>query len=49
MKQVKPAPVKRRNPLHDALYMKKGGVHEKTNKAKRKIAHMRFKKEWCSQ
>lgn len=40
---------KARNPLHDHPLMRKGGVHEKSNKAKRKKARQEMKKEWfCS-
>ena len=36
-----------RNLLHDHPLMRKGGVHEKSNKAKRKQERQKFKKEWC--
>ena len=39
--------IKPRNPLHNHPLMKKGGVHDKTNKAKRKKLKQRLKKEWC--
>ena len=39
---------KMRNPLHDHPMMRKGGVHEKPYKAKRKDEKQRLKKEWCS-
>lgn len=38
----------RRNPFHDHPLMRKGGVHEKNNKAKRKGEKQKLKKEWCS-
>jgi len=37
-----------RNPLHDHPLMRKGGVHDKTNKQKRKGEKQKWKKEWCS-
>lgn len=37
-----------RNPFHDHPLMRKGGVHEKSNKAKRKAEKLRLKQEWCS-
>ena len=39
--------VKPRNPFHNHPLMRKGGAHEKTNKAKRKIVTQKLKKEWC--
>lgn len=39
---------KPRNPFHDHPLMRKGGVHEKTYKAKRKGEKQKLKKEWCS-
>lgn len=39
--------IKPRNPFHDHPLMRKGGVHEKTNKAKRKGEKQKLKKEWC--
>lgn len=39
---------KARNPFHDHPLMRKGGVHEKSNKAKRKDEKQKLKKEWCS-
>ena len=36
-----------RNPLHDHPLMRKGGVHEKPYKAKRKDEKQKPKKEWC--
>ncbi len=47
MKTVKQE-CKPRNPFHDHPLMRKGGVHEKTNKAKRKGEKQKLKKEWCS-
>lgn len=35
-----------RNPFHNHPLMRKGGVHEKTNKAKRKSLNQKLKKEW---
>jgi len=32
-----------RNPFHDHPLMKKGGVHEKSDKAKRRIAKQKLK------
>jgi hypothetical protein len=37
-----------RNPFHDHPLMRKGGVHEKIYKAKRKGERQKLKKEWCS-
>ena len=37
-----------RNPFHNHPLMRKGGVHEKTYKAKRKDEKQKLKKEWCS-
>ena len=39
---------KSRNPFHDHPLMRKGGIHEKTNKQKRKGVKQKWKKEWCS-
>ncbi len=39
---------KMRNSLHDHPLMRKGGVHEKPYKAKRKDEKQKLKKEWCS-
>lgn len=39
---------KARNPFHDHPLMRKGGVHEKSNKMKRKGEKQKLKKEWCS-
>ena len=39
---------KMRNPMHDHPLMRKGGVHEKPYKAKRKDEKQKLKKEWCS-
>ena len=38
---------KERNPLHDHPLMAKGGVHEKSKKAKRRTEKQQLKKEWC--
>jgi len=37
-----------RNPLHDHPLMRKGGVHEKSDKAKRRNEKQKLKYEWCS-
>lgn len=37
-----------RNPFHDHPLMRKGGVHDRTNKQKRKSDKQDWKKEWCS-
>lgn len=37
-----------RNPLYDHPLMRKGGVHEKTNKTKRKGEKQKLRKAWCS-
>ena len=39
---------KQRNPFHDHPLMSRGGVHEKTNKQKRKGEKQKWKKECCS-
>ena len=36
-----------RSPLHDHPLMTKGGVHEKSKKAKRRTEKQQLKKEWC--
>lgn len=38
---------RQRNPFHDHPLMQKGGVHDKSNKAKRKNAKQQLRKEWC--
>ena len=48
VKQKPSAPVKRRNPLHDAPLLRKGGVHDKSNKARRQQDKAALRKEWCS-
>lgn len=40
--------LKPRNPFHDHPLMRKGGTHEKTNKAKRKGEKQALRKEWRS-
>lgn len=40
--------LKPRNPFHDHPLMRKGGLHEKTNKAKRKGEKQTLRKEWRS-
>ena len=39
---------KPRNPFHNHPLLRKGRVHEKTNKAKRKGEKQELRKEWCS-
>lgn len=39
---------KARNPFHDHPLMRKGGVHEKSNKAKRKCEKQKLRYEWRS-
>ena len=39
----------RRNPLHNHPLLSKGGVHRKTNKAKRQQEKMKMKKELLPQ
>jgi len=39
---------KPRNPFHNHPLMFKGGVHEKSDKAKRRTEKQKMKKEWCS-
>lgn len=41
--------VKFRNPYHDHPLMKKGGAHEKTEKAKRHAMKQNLKSEWYEQ
>lgn len=36
-----------RNLLHDHPLLRKGGVHEKSDKTKRRIEKQKLKKEWC--
>lgn len=36
-----------RNTLHDHPLMTKGGVHEKSKKAKRRTEKQKLQKEWC--
>ena len=47
-KQTK-QPQKQRNLLHDHPLLKKGGVHEKTEKADRQKNRISLRKEWFSQ
>ena len=44
MSDKKPAPPKRRNPLHDHPLLKKGGTHNKTRKAERRNDHVKNSK-----
>ncbi len=39
----------RRNPMHDHPLLKKGGMHRKTNKSKRRLDKLTIKKEWLPQ
>ena len=39
---------KPRNPLHENPLMRKGGVHEKSKKTKRRIEKQNLKNEWSS-
>ena len=39
---------KPRNPFHNHPLMFKGGVHEKSDKAKRRTEKQKLKKQWCS-
>lgn len=45
---MKSPPPKRRNPLYDAPLLRKGGVHDKTNKAKRRKEKMGLRREWAA-
>ena len=36
-----------RNLLHDHPMLRKGGVHEKSNKAKRRNEKQKLKQDWC--
>ena len=45
---IKKQKLKARNPYHDHPLLQKGGVHEKSNKAKRKGEKQKLVKEWCS-
>ncbi len=47
MKKSKRLPV--RNLLHDHPLLRKGGIHLKSNKSKRRDAKLRIKKEWLPQ
>jgi len=38
---------KARNPFHDHPLMQRGGMHGKSNKAKRKEEKQKVKREWC--
>jgi len=37
---------KPRNPLHDHPLMRKGGVHEKSERSKRRTDKQKLKREW---
>ncbi|MBI3561554.1 MAG: hypothetical protein HY080_07565 [Gammaproteobacteria bacterium] len=41
--------VKQRNYLHDHPLMKKGGVHQKSNKAKRRAEKQVLQRDWDEQ
>lgn len=48
--KVKVKRLKERNPFHDHPLMRKGGVHEKSEKTKRHIAKQQLKNgEWYEQ
>ena len=36
-----------RNLLHDHPLLRKGGIHEKPDKTKRRNEKQKLKKEWC--
>ena len=45
--KIKVASTRLRNPFHDHPLMKKGGVHEKSDKTKRRIEKQKLKNgEW---
>jgi len=37
-----------RNPFYNHPLLKKSGVHEKSDKAKRRVDKQKLKNEWCS-
>lgn len=48
--KIKVTSTRLRNPFHDHPLMKKGGVHEKSDKTKRRIEKQKLKmKEWYEQ
>lgn len=48
--KIKVTTTRLRNPFHDHPLMKKGGVHEKSDKTKRRIEKQKLKmKEWYEQ
>lgn len=40
-------PNRARNLLHDHPLLRKGGVHQKSNKAKRRNEKQKLKQDWC--
>lgn len=40
-------PQRARNILHDHPLMRKGGVHQKSNKAQRRKDKQNLKRDWC--
>lgn len=48
--KIKVASTRLRNPFHDHPLLKKGGVHEKSDKSKRRIEKQKLKNgEWYEQ
>ena len=48
--KIKVASTRLRNPFHDHPLLKKGGVHEKSDKTKRRIEKQKLKnREWYEQ
>lgn len=45
--KVKQKPKPPRNLLHDHPLLRKGGVHQKSNKAKRRKEKQKLKQDWC--
>ena len=43
--KAKPKPP--RNLLHDHPLLRKGGMHQKSNKAKRRSEKQKLKQDWC--
>jgi len=43
----KPKHNRTRNMLHDHPLLRKGGVHQKTNKVKRRGDKQKLKQDWC--
>lgn len=46
--KIKITVLKKRNPLHNNPLMRKGGVHEKTKKTKRRLDKQKLRNEWRS-